>query len=392
VDAPFRGQGDVEVSVERSSTTSSTVRLRVVADGRVLYEEVGFPNLPVELDVGLQRIDDVRVVRQARREDDVAFQVDVASDADPVAAPRLAYGRALVLILPVATLALAVTSWIVAGRLSAPLARLERVATSIRGRDDLRLVVPETRRTDEIGRLARALEAAFARMADALERERDFTNAAAHDLRSPLAALRTRVESALRRDRSSETYRSTLQEVLVDVDRLTRLSNHLLLLASGAEHEVVTSVDLDAIVGSEVARTRTDAPDASVHWKAQWGGTVHGDPDLMAHAVRNLLHNAVLHGAGADVYVEVRPAGHGEVVVRVRDEGPGIDLDATHDLGAPFVRGDRARRGEGSGLGLAIVRRVAETFGGRLELASQPGEGFEANLYLRVETERSTRS
>ena len=84
---------------------------------------------------------------------------------------------------------------------------------------------------DELARLARTLEVAFGRVADARDREQDFVRAAAHDLRSPLAALTARVDAALARDREPERYRAELRELGTDLTRLSTLTNHLLLLA-----------------------------------------------------------------------------------------------------------------------------------------------------------------
>nr|WP_222132146.1 HAMP domain-containing sensor histidine kinase [Pseudonocardia sp. C8] len=291
----------------------------------------------------------------------------VRDGEDVIAVVRVAGSRSAVLagLVPVwlGMLALAglvlVAVWLLARRLARRMARpLEDLA-----RDADRLgagdfgVRPAPTGMPEVDQVGTALGHTAERLDDLLARERAFSAEASHQLRTPLAGLRLRLESAL--DRPDGLDRATVTDGLASIDRLERTIDELLLLARERRSGAVP-VDL--------RRLLTEA-------EAEWTGRLAGDgrkfrtsrpPDLpdppaSAAAVRQivavLLDNALQHGAGT-VTVTAREAGPDAVALDVADEGPGV---APEDLA-----------GSRGGLGVGLARRLAEAEGGRLTARRSP--------------------
>lgn len=218
--------------------------------------------------------------------------------------------------------------------------------------------------------------------------------AAAHDLRSPLAALTARVDATLARDREAGRYRAELREIGTDIARLATLADHLLLLARDASAMTRESVPLRDLAADAVDRARELDPEADVDLVAPQAVTVAGDRVLLGQAIWNLTVNAVRHAPGATVTVTVGD-GSGGATVEVRDDGPGVPPDVLARLGEPFYRPDASRSAAGGqsghGLGLALVRRAAGLHGGSLTLESAPGKGFTATLRLPASPPRCPR-
>ncbi|KZE33453.1 ATP-binding protein [Crenobacter luteus] len=236
---------------------------------------------------------------------------------------------------------------------------------------------------DEARPLTDALESLFVRVADTLARERRFTADAAHELRTPLAALRVQAEVAGLAD-DAETRARALGQLMVGIDRATRLTEQLLALSRLDPLEGLprdAPLDWGAIV--------RDARDAVEPQRVECGARIdvepgaagpvaHGDAVLITLLLRNLLDNALRYGCGGRdggrVTLSVAPD-----AVTVRDDGPGVAGEHMQRLGERFFRPPGQRAG-GSGLGLSIAQRVARLHGLKLVLANRPGGGFEARL------------
>ncbi|WP_291426489.1 HAMP domain-containing sensor histidine kinase [Deinococcus sp.] len=339
-----------------------------------------FPtDIPAALGQGQYQLGDqlitVRTLRGAQA------VLTVVSDIRSLQETRAAFVRALTWLLPAALLLALLLGWLVAGRLLQPVQALEGAARQVGESGDLRRPLPGTRSGDELGRLALTLQNSFGRLADSREREQAFLRAAAHDLRSPLAALQARVDATLSREREPERYRSEMKEIGQDITRLSTLANHLLLLARESDSMAHAPVPLRELAADAVDRARELAPLADVDLLAPQPVTVTGDRVLLGQAIWNLTMNAIKHAPDSTVTVrvETRP---GAASVTVQDDGPGVSAATLARLGEAFYRPDSSRTGDGHGLGLALARRAAELHGGRLELSSTPGEGFQAALIL----------
>ncbi|CAM3256550.1 HAMP domain-containing sensor histidine kinase [Deinococcus saxicola] len=337
------------------------------------------PGVPLDLKVGVGISGDQLLTVQELRGSNL--RLTVISDARALGEARQAFTRALAWLLPLALLLALGVGFFVAGRLLRPVRTLENAAREVGEGAQLRRPLPGAGEDDELSRLALTLQGTFGRLADARDREQAFMRAAAHDLRSPLAALTARVEGSLARDRDPARYRSDLQEIGTDITRLSTLTNHLLLLARDASQLARAPVPLRELAADAVDRARELAPEVDVDLIASQPVTVLGDRVLLGQSIWNLTMNAVRHAPGATVTVTLEQQ-DGLVTVTVHDDGPGVGADVLARLGEAFYRPDASRSGEGHGLGLALARRAAELHGGTLTLKSAPGEGFTATLGL----------
>ena len=232
--------------------------------------------------------------------------------------------------------------------------------------------------------LVGALNRLLGRVSTALDNERRFTADAAHELRTPLAALKIHAQVAMAGELPPPT-RAALEKMQQGVDRTTRLVEQLLRLARLDPLERVAapqSVDLAGLaavaVDDAAAAARAGGRSLTLHADPA-AGTVDGDSDLLGAALRNLIDNALRYTpAGGRVTVTAgRPDGRRQL--GVTDDGPGVPAAELPRLAERFYRGSEPGA-EGSGLGLAIVHRIAELHGARLELENLPGGGFSACL------------
>nr|WP_246324191.1 ATP-binding protein [Petropleomorpha daqingensis] len=270
----------------------------------------------------------------------------------------------LLLAVPGTTAVLAGLVWLLAGRVLRPVDRMRAEVDRISAqRLDRR--VPEPATDDEIARLARTMNAMLDRLSDGAERQRRFVADAAHELRTPLARIRTQLEVDRAHPGTADAA-VTSASVLAETERMQRLVDDLLLLArsdAGAGGlRAAGPVDLDEVV-AEQARGRP-LVDCSRVVPVQ----VAGDPVELERAVANLLDNAVRH-ARTRVTVTLAEADDAAVLT-VADDGPGIPEAARELVFERFTRLDEARAVDdgGAGLGLAIARDIAERHGGRLAL------------------------
>jgi signal transduction histidine kinase len=275
-------------------------------------------------------------------------------------------GRSLLVTYPLLLAVLAVISWWLIGRTLGPVEGLRAGAARISGTGrDERLPVPDT--ADEVHALAVTLNDMLDRLATSRERQRTFVADAAHELRSPLASMRTQLEVAQRLGEGGEL----ADDLLADVQRLSRMVEDLLLLArAGADHQAPSrreSFDAQSLLG-EVAG-RYAAARVPVHVATGAAVFVSADREELRRVLSNLVDNAVRH-AGTEVVLaaEVR---EGQGLLTVTDDGPGIPLPDRQRVFDRFTRLDdaRSRDAGGSGLGLAIVRELLRRSGGTITLA-----------------------
>jgi two-component system, OmpR family, sensor histidine kinase QseC len=211
----------------------------------------------------------------------------------------------------------------------------------------------------EVAPVLDALNGLLARMQTTLERERRFTADAAHELRTPLAALRLHAQNAARAADDAER-RDSLQKMLAGLDRTTRLATQMLALSRAAAARAAFAPVSLREVFEEAARALASAIDI------EGDLSVRGDRDQLLSLATNLLDNALHHGAPP---VRVELAGR---TASVTDAGPGIPAELRERVFESYYRAPGAA-GRGSGLGLAIVREIARGHGARVEIAEGPG-------------------
>jgi signal transduction histidine kinase len=240
-----------------------------------------------------------------------------------------------------------------------------RARTAGIGAADLSARVPVPATGDEVAALAGTMNAMLGRLESSARAQRAFVSDAGHEMRSPVAVIRTELEVAQRAGLSA----TTLSDVLSETDRLEHLVDDLLMLARADEGQVQLhqeDVDVDDLLEGERVRLRCRA--GLVVTATIRPARVQGDRAALARVVRNLVDNAARHAAGR-VHLSCRRDGD-EVEFEVDDDGPGVPAAERERVFERFVRLDeaRSRLDGGSGLGLAIVRELVRAHGGRVQL------------------------
>ncbi|MFF2012821.1 sensor histidine kinase [Streptomyces sp. NPDC058195] len=305
----------------------------------------------------------------------------------PLAAEQQAVGTvrdSMLVGLPVLLVVVGGVTWLVTRRALRPVEGIRREMAAITASEDLGRRVPEPDSRDEVARLARTTNETLEALESSVERQRRFVADASHELRSPIASLRTQLEVA-----AAHPELLDLPGAVADTVRLQTLAADLLLLArlDAGERPGGTRVDLGRLAREEVARRTGDriAVTVSVPEEGPRGGRfeVTGSRGQLARVLGNLLDNAERHARGA-VTVEVRAAPRGAVSVSVSDDGAGVPPDQRERIFERFVRLDDARSRDegGAGLGLAIARDVAVRHGGGLTVGDAPEGGARFELRL----------
>ena len=348
------------------------------ADGVMLYRSPQGRLLPPQTAIGFSdtvaggepyRIYALRTATQV---------VQVAQQTE--ARGRMAGQLALRAVLPVALLApvLMLIVWWVVGRAIGPIERVRRQVAARRP-DDL-APLPTAGLPAEVRPLVGEMNGLLTRLSAAWDALTHFTADAAHELRSPLAALRLQAQS-LQRAPDDATRAIATERLLAGIDRATRLVEQLLALArqEGAARDAPrTPVDLVALAHAAADDARPEALRRAVALAldAPAPAMVQGQPEALAVLLRNLLDNALRHTPeGGQVRVQVVPAAQGAgPVLAVDDSGPGIAPEDRDRVLARFYRVP-GTPGHGSGLGLAIVAAVAERHGARLHIDASAALG-----------------
>jgi signal transduction histidine kinase len=287
---------------------------------------------------------------------------------------------ALTLGLPLVILLLGGVGWLLVGRALQPVEALRRQAAELTATGvQRRLDVPEAR--DELARLAVTLNDMLARLEHSTNRQRQFVADAAHELRSPIAALRAQLDVAMRHPGQTD-WSARLPELVADTGRLSRLVDDLLRLARlDAEPRLGRQlVDLDELVFTEVRRGR-NRTGLAIDASAVSAARLTGDQDALARVVQNLLDNAIKHARSLVQMSLGTTAGTATLVVA--DDGPGVPEPDRQRIFERFTRLDdaRSRDAGGFGLGLAIVRDVVESHGGKVRVDdNNPGARFTVTL------------
>ncbi len=239
---------------------------------------------------------------------------------------------------------------------------------------------------DEFARLSVDINRMLDRIEQLVEGVRHVSNALAHDLRTPLARIRSRLDEALTRDPTVEALSEAAETAMDGIDELVIIFNKLLQIAeaeSGLRAGAFEPLDLNRIVRdmAELYDASAEERRVRLHVGSRVEVWASGDHDLLASAVASLIDNAIKYaGPGSRVAMFAYPAPEGAVIV-VQDNGPGVPDDELPRLAERFYRLDRARGRTGNGLGLGIVSAIATSHGGKLLLANlRPG--FRASIVL----------
>jgi len=313
----------------------------------------------------------------------IEAQVDTATGVHVrvIASARAADGRSVKAWLVVAGLALAGIAVAVAlavreaGRLGRPLDDLAAASRRL-GAGDFSVAVPPVG-IPELDAVGEALASSGARIADLVSREREFSSNASHQLRTPLTALRVRLEEAAMGEPSEMG--PALDDAFVAVDRLDATITDLLALARSTSAATRERAPVDEVIADVEGRWEPVFQREGREIETGVAGDVGRElvPSRPVVEILNVLLENALHHGGGSARVAVRRAG-GHLVAAVSDQGPGIPPGFE---GAIFTR--HVSVGDGSGVGLALARTLAQSIGGRLELSDTRHAEFE--LYIPLQ-------
>jgi signal transduction histidine kinase len=276
---------------------------------------------------------------------------------------------------PVAVLLASVVGYLLASAGLGPVEAMRRRAGEIAlGNEGDWLPLPAAH--DEVRRLGETLNGMLDRLRESLARERRFVADASHELRTPVAVIKTELEGALRTGDYGPQVRESLAAALEECDSLGQLAEDLLVLARAGEgnlpvrREIFTVREVLENVG-ERFRDRARLRDRRIRVEVEETLRVSADPLRLRQALTNLVDNALRHGRG-EIVLRSRAITAG-IEITVSDEGPGMPGDIASRAFERFARGDRARGVEGAGLGLAIVRAITDAHGGTATIAAGAG-------------------
>jgi two-component system, OmpR family, sensor histidine kinase MprB len=293
----------------------------------------------------------------------------------------------LALIVAIGIGAAALLAWLLSRRVLAPITDLAEAAEHVSETEDLSRRI-EVSRYDEVGGLATrfnamldTLQASRDALATSVAAQRQLVADASHELRTPVASLRTDIETLIEHPELPAHERTrTLSEIDERVEELGALIADVIELARGDQPDgAVEEVRLDELVAEAVRRMHRMTPGRVFQTRLE-PSVVEARPDRLARAVSNLIDNARKYSPEREP-IQISVAA-GEVAVR--DRGPGIPARELNQVFDRFYRGAAARGESGSGLGLAIVRQVAESHGGEVAVENDPAGGAVFRLRLRA--------
>jgi heavy metal sensor kinase len=310
------------------------------------------------------------------------FIVQVAEPMDDYLEALERFRTAMFIGIPVLLLLAAGGGYWMSTRALRPVDQITHAAQMINPQDlSQRVTVLQT--GDELQRLAETLNQMLQKIESAVARITQFTADASHELRTPVALIRTRAEVTLAKPRSVDQYRDALKEVLAESERTTALIENLMTLAradTGSETLSFNRTDIGDIAREVSTQAQTLSEAKQLHWSvaipdaAIW---LRGDANALRRLLLILIDNAVKYTppAGSISLALQRNGSHAEI--RVRDNGIGISADDLPHIFDRFYRADKARSRElgGTGLGLSIGRWIANAHGGDIQVETSTPNG-----------------
>jgi len=250
--------------------------------------------------------------------------------------------------------------------------------------------VPEGTLPDELVPLATKTNEMLARIEEAFQREKHLTSDAAHEIRTPLSAIITTLEVALRKNRSPQEYRQMMCECLCSARHLKQLTDALLFLTAldaGKVHPQAKAINIEQFLNETIGIYKEDAARKSISVTTDVSiGEATLEPDLLSPILNNLVSNAIEYSRPGDsVFISAYRRKPDEALcIQVADTGPGIPKSAIDKLFYRFYRGRQEEEAgtAHAGLGLNIAAKAAEAMGGRLEVESELGKGSTFRLVI----------
>ncbi len=275
--------------------------------------------------------------------------------------------------------------WWVSGLVLRPVGRITAVAREISA-TDLKRRIELKGPNDELRQLADTFDGMLGRLDEAFDSQRRFIQEASHELRNPLAVMRTNLEVTLADpDASAEELRETAEVVSRTTERIATLVDDLVMYARhGALTDRTSTFDLASVVEELVAEFRLagEARQITVVKQTTPGASCVGDHHAVRRAAANLIDNAVRLAPASTTVTVSSGTSDGWAVLTVSDQGPGLSPEDRDRVFQRFWRGTASGGYKGSGLGLTIVRQIAEGHGGTVTVSSELGAGSTFALWL----------
>jgi heavy metal sensor kinase len=309
--------------------------------------------------------------------------VPLREDVNKLTQMMLLVGAVILMISPLG-------GYWLAGRATRPLAEIIDTTARLHPANlEERLQLRGTR--DELDRLSQTINGFLDRIAAYLNQNREFTANAAHELRSPLAAIQSSLEVAINAERTSQEYKELIGETLEECGLLRDLVNQMLLLAESDAGELEigpNAIALDHVIqkACEMFAGVAEAADTQFVVGRLESVQIYGDANRLRQVINNLLDNAIKFTRGGRISVALFTNTDRKVVLQVADTGSGIAPDDLPHVFERFYRGDKSRhrkdRGAGTGLGLSICQSIVAAHGGEIMIQSTPGQGTTVTVIL----------
>lgn len=376
-------EDDLELDAPILHRYGRHVALQVWQDGRLVMRSSNAPLQPMSaLSDGFEtrQIGESQWRLFAARHPDGKLQVVVGEETASRADVQQALLRGLLIPLALVLPALALVAWGVVRAGLAPLRRLGTLLASRPAESTAPIELPGGPAPREMAPLLAALDALLSRIAGLLDAERRFTADAAHELRTPIAAIRAQAQVAMAADDPAQRQRA-LTATLAGCDRASRLVQQMLTLArletTGlAARQPVDLAHLSREVAADLAPAALARRQVLDLETPPGPCVVDGDADLLAVLLRNLLDNAIRYApVQARIHLVLSSSATGGASLRIEDGGPGLDEASLARLGERFFRAAGPDAPPGSGLGWSIVRRIAQAHGASVEVGRSPSLG-----------------
>jgi heavy metal sensor kinase len=375
-----RGEDDIlQIAETRGEWTYSSVSavrygLQLVTPGK--------PDTKFQFSTLYSKDMPLRLLNGQIRAADKAYDVQIAAPMDDFYEAVNRFGLLLLFSVPLLLLVASAGGYWLSRKAVAPVGEIARAAQSISEHElSKRLPVPQT--GDELQSLSETLNEMFGRLERAFKRVTQFTADASHELRTPVALMRTRTEVALRKPRSEGEYRETIVRIHQELERTSTLIENLMTLAradSGNEALQVDSTNLNEVLLEISEPARLLAQGKSIQYEQRLPVTslyVNGNAPSLRRLLLILIDNAVKYTPREGRISVVLDASDSAAVTEIRDSGLGISPSDLPHIFERFYRADesRSRESGGAGLGLSIAKWIVEAHQGKISVASKVGEG-----------------
>jgi signal transduction histidine kinase len=309
----------------------------------------------------------------------------VVTAVDVFGKSKLEYLRKILLAGAIlGSVLLSLVGYWVTGRALRPLENKIHEASRIgANRLDLRLAVENP--DDELGELTLAFNSMLDRLQSAFEAQRRFVSNASHELRNPMTAIIGEAEVLLARERTPAEYRAAVQIIQTEAERLERLTNDLLSLATSDSMTQLSApqpVALDGLLLEVLEKFPAERLMLDIS-TADTTPMVMASQNLLTSAINNVLDNAFKFSGSAPVTVSLATSPTG-CLIRISDLGIGIPADEMAHIYQPLFRAANARGFRGTGFGLPLAKKIIELHGGQLEVHSEEGKGTTASIFLQI--------